>query len=147
MSSPANALSEREDLYNSAPCGFHSLDKDGVFVRVNETELRWLGYTRDELVGKKKIFDLLAPESIKSVNDAFPDFIHQGQLRDLEVHLLRKDGSMLPVLVSATAIRDLQGKYVMSNSVLYDITERKRTDEALRISGGSFPGCSKTHRS
>jgi len=67
MSSPANALSEREDLYNSAPCGFHSLDKDGVFVRVNETELRWLGYTRDELVGKKKIFDLLAPESIKSV--------------------------------------------------------------------------------
>ena len=50
MSSPANALSEREDLYNSAPCnsapcGFHSLDKDGVFVRVNETELRWLGYS------------------------------------------------------------------------------------------------------
>jgi hypothetical protein len=114
------------------------LDKDGVFVRVNETELRWLGYTRDELVGKKKIFDLLAPESIKSVNDAFPDFIHQGQLRDLEVHLLRKDGSMLPVLVSATAIRDLQGKYVMSNSVLYDITERKRMDEALRVSEERF---------
>ena len=77
MSSPANARSEREDLYNSAPCGFHSLDKDGVFVRVNETELRWLGYTQDELVGKKKIFDLLAPESIKSVKDAFTDFLHQ----------------------------------------------------------------------
>ena len=86
MSSPVNALSEREDLYNSAPCGFHSLDKDGVFVRVNETELRWLGYSRDELVGKKKIFDLLAPESIKSVNEAFPDFIQQGQLRDLGVN-------------------------------------------------------------
>ena len=49
-------------LYNSAPCGLHSLDKDAVFVSVNETELRWLGYTRDELVGKKEIFDLLAPE-------------------------------------------------------------------------------------
>jgi PAS domain S-box-containing protein len=138
MSSPAEALSEREDFYNSAPCGFHSLDKDGVFVRVNETELRWLGYTRDELVGKKKIFDLLAPESIKSVNDAFPNFIHQGQLRDLEVHLLRKDGSILPVLESATAIRDFQGKYVMSNSVLYDITERKRMEEALRVSEERF---------
>lgn len=138
MSSPANALSEREDLYNSAPCGFHSLDKDGVFVRVNETELRWLGYTRDELVGKKKIFDLLAPESIKSVKDAFTDFLHQGQLRDLEVHLLRKDGSILPVLVSATAIRDSEGKYVMSNSVLYDITERKRMDDALRLSEERF---------
>jgi PAS domain S-box-containing protein len=113
------------------------LDKDGVFISVNETELRWLGYTRDELVGKKKIFDLLAPESIKSVNDAFPEFL-QGQFRDLEVHLLRKDGSMLPALVSATAIRDLQGKYVMSNSVLYDITEHKRMDEALRISEERF---------
>lgn len=138
MPSPAKALSEREDLYNSAPCGFHSLDKDGVFVRVNETELRWLGYTRDELLGKKKIFDLLAPESIKSVNDAFPDLVHQRQLHDLEVHLLRKDGSILPVLVSETAIRDSEGEYVMSNSVLYDITERKRTDEALRISEERF---------
>jgi PAS domain S-box-containing protein len=45
---------------------------------------------------------------------------------------------MLPVLVSATAIRDLRGKYVMSNSVLYDITERKRMDEALRISEERF---------
>jgi PAS domain S-box-containing protein len=144
MSSPSNALSEREDLYNSAPCGFHSLDRDGVFVRVNDTELRWLGYPRDELVGKKKIFDLLAPESIKSVNDAFPDFIHQGQLRDLEVHLLRKDGSILPVLVSATAIRDFQGKYVMSNSVLYDITERKRMEAALRISEERFRVALKT---
>lgn len=138
MSSPSNALSEREDLYNSAPCGFHSLDKDGVFVRVNETELRWLGYTRDELVGKKKIFDLLAPESIKSVTHAFPDFILQGHLRDFEVQLLRKDGSILPVLVCATAIRDLQGNYVMSNSVLYDITERKPIEEALRVSEERF---------
>jgi len=45
---------------------------------------------------------------------------------------------MLPVQVSATAIRDLQGKCVMSNSVLYDITERKRMDEALRISEERF---------
>ena len=45
---------------------------------------------------------------------------------------------MPPVQVSATAIRDLQGKCVMSNSVLYDITERKRMDEALRISEERF---------
>ena len=41
------------DLYNNAPCGYHSLDKDGTFVRVNDTELRWLGYTREELIGRK----------------------------------------------------------------------------------------------
>ena len=61
MSIPANALSEREDLYDSAPCGFHSIDKDGVFVRVNETELRWLGYTRDEFCGSLTVAMFGAP--------------------------------------------------------------------------------------
>jgi PAS domain S-box-containing protein len=131
MSSPADALNEKEDFYNNAPCGFHSLDKDGAFVRVNDTELRWLGYERNELIGKK-ISDLLAPESVKPLNDAFPDFILHGCLRDLEVRLVRKDGSILPVLMSANAVRDSQGNYVMSRSILYDITGLKRTEQKFR---------------
>src|SRR5262249_31310180 len=127
----ARALDEAEDLYNNAPCGYHSLDKDGVFVRVNETELRWLGYSRDELIGRK-ITDLLAPESIKLLNDALTEFKTRGTLRDLEVHLVRKDGSILPALVSATGVRDSQGNYVMSRSILYDITSRTWLDERSR---------------
>src|SRR6056297_1926625 len=41
--------SELLDLYENAPCGYHSLDKDGFFVRINTTELSWLGYSRDEI--------------------------------------------------------------------------------------------------
>jgi PAS domain S-box-containing protein len=132
MASPAAAREETEDLYNNAPCGFHSLDKDGVFVRVNETELHWLGYTRDELIGKKKITDLIAPESVKTVEEHFARFQLQGSVRDIELHMVRKDGSILPVLVSATAVKDLQGNYVMSRSILYDITERKLAEQKFR---------------
>lgn len=32
-----------EDLYNHAPCGYHSLDKGGFILRINDTELQWLG--------------------------------------------------------------------------------------------------------
>jgi PAS domain S-box-containing protein len=124
-------LGETEDLYNQAPCGFHSLDEDGCFVRVNETELRWLGYTRDELIGKK-ITDLLTPESVVAFHDHFPSFKMQGSVRDLEIALVRKDGSILPVLLSATAVRDSQGNFVMSRSVLYDITERKKAEEKFK---------------
>ena len=53
---------EIRDLYNNAPCGYHSLDKDGVFVQINDTELSWLGYTRDEVIGKMNFSDLLTPE-------------------------------------------------------------------------------------
>jgi PAS domain S-box-containing protein len=44
---------ELSNLYNNSPCGYHSLDARGVFVRINDTELNWLGYSRDEIVNKK----------------------------------------------------------------------------------------------
>ncbi|HEX9010935.1 MAG TPA: PAS domain-containing protein, partial [Holophagaceae bacterium] len=43
-------LAELEDLYQNAPCGYHSLGPDGSILRINDTELRWLGYAREEVV-------------------------------------------------------------------------------------------------
>ncbi len=55
---------EIDDLYDHAPCGYHSLDKNGTFTRMNKTELSWLGYSSDEIIGKKKVTHLLTPEGI-----------------------------------------------------------------------------------
>src|SRR3954452_4987643 len=127
-----HSADEIRDLYNNAPCGYHSLDQGGTFVRVNDTELRWLGYTRDELVGKKKLSDLLTPQGLRTFHETFPPFVAQGWIRDVEYELIRKDGTLLPVLISATVIRDAQGRYVMSRSMAYDITERRRAENALK---------------
>ena len=51
-----------QDLYNNAPCGYHSLDPEGTFVQINDTELTWLGYTREEVVGRMKFSDILATD-------------------------------------------------------------------------------------
>lgn len=48
-----NYSAELEELYHQAPCGYHSLDSEGVFIRINDTELKLLGYAREEIVGKK----------------------------------------------------------------------------------------------
>ena len=120
------------DLYNNAPCGYHSLDRDGTFLRINDTELRWLGYAREELIGRKKLSDLLTEQGLRTFNDTFPPFVAQGSIRDVEYELVRKDGTLLPVLISATAIKDQDGHYVMSRSMMYDITDRKRSEDALK---------------
>ena len=39
-------LAEAETIYNDAPCGYHSLNGDGTFVQINDTELRWLELKR-----------------------------------------------------------------------------------------------------
>lgn len=125
------SIEEIQDLYNNAPCGYHSLDKDGVFVRINDTELKWLGYTREEVLGKKKFTDLTTPEGVKLFTASFPRFKETGSVRNLEFNLVRKDGSLLPVVVNATAIRDRNGNYLVSRSTLHDITERKQAEQEL----------------
>ena len=127
------SASEMMDLYNNAPCGYHSLDADGVFLRINDTELSWLGYSRDEVIGKKRFPDLLTPGSLQVFEESFPRFKESGWAQNLEFEMVRKDGSAMPVLMSATAVSDAQGRYVMSRSTVFDVTDRKRAEEMIRL--------------
>jgi diguanylate cyclase (GGDEF)-like protein/PAS domain S-box-containing protein len=124
---------EVEDLYENAPCGYHSLDVGGVFLRINDTALEWLGYTRDELIGKMKFSDLIVPKDLPLFREKFLRFKTQGYLRDLELEIVRKDDTTFPVLLNVSGIRDSQEGYLMTRSVMFDITERKRMEEILKF--------------
>lgn len=125
---------EIEDLYDNAPCGYYTLDSSGVFAKINDTKAKWLGYTKDELIGNMRFIDLLTPTSMQQYEKHFPRLKAKGDLRDLEVDLVRKDGSILPVMLHATAICDSEGRFVMSRATVYDISYRKDAERALRES-------------
>jgi len=133
----AKALAETEDLYDNAPCGYHSLDADGRFERINATELRWLGYQREEVIGRR-FTELLSPGSLETFHRNFPGFKERGYIHDVEFELIRRDGSVLPVSLSATAIRDETGRFVASRSTVDDITERRRAQAIIREQAGFF---------
>jgi PAS domain S-box-containing protein len=137
-----NALRESaqqiEDLYNHAPCGYHSLDTGGVIVRINDTELQWLGYARDEVIGKMNFADLLTPDSLRNFRDNYPGFKARGFVHDLEYELVRRDGTSFPVLLNATAVLDPAGNYLMSRATLFDITARKLAERRLAESEERF---------
>lgn len=119
---------EVQDLYDHAPCGYHSLAEDGTFLRINDTELAWLGYTREEVLGKMKFSDLLTPQGRAAFQQEFPAYKARGWVRDVEFDLVRKNGTTFPVLLNSTAIKDAHDRFVMGRSVLHDITERKHAD-------------------
>ncbi|MFO7569137.1 MAG: PAS domain S-box protein, partial [Smithellaceae bacterium] len=124
---------EIHDLYHNAPCGYHSLDEEGKIVRINETELAWLGYTREELIGRPYT-QILSDASRAGFQSAFARLKQQGNISDVEYDMLRKDGSRLPVLVTASAVTDEQGRFVMSRSMVMDISSRCEVEERLRES-------------
>ena len=119
------------DFYHNAPCSYHSLDPDGVFVQINDIGLKWLGRTREEVVGKMRFTDLLTPASGKTFLESYPHFKERGWVHNLEFEIARGDGTSLSVLLNATAIKDAAGRFVMSRSMMFDITDRKRAEQAL----------------
>lgn len=122
-----NYAREVEDLYQNAPCGYHSLNRAGLLVRINNTELRWLGYEREELVGQP-LQRFLAPASVPAFQAYFDQLVAQLDTASTEVEFICKDGSHLPVLISATALRDEQGNFAVSRASVSDLREHRKVE-------------------
>ncbi len=122
---------EVEDLYNNAPCGYHSLDNEGKFIKINETELRWLGYTSEEMIGES-IANFFSETSRLAFWQNYPRFKKQGWIKDIEYEMICKDGTILPVLVSAIAVNDEAGNYLYNRASLFDIRELKEAELTLK---------------
>jgi PAS domain S-box-containing protein len=117
------------DFYRNAPCGYCALDPDGVVVQINDNGLKWLARTREEVVGKIRLADLLAPASAKTFLESHQHFKESGWIHGLELEIARNDGTKLSVLLSANGIKDADGRFVMSRSVMFDITGHKRAKQ------------------
>jgi PAS domain S-box-containing protein len=122
---------ETEDIYNNFPSGYHSLDAHGVFVRMNNTELEWLGYSREELIGKIRFIDILSADGRKKFKKNFPAFKKTGALTENEYEYQRKDGTTFPVLLSANAVYDTRGRFTRSRTIVFNISDRKQMEFQL----------------
>ncbi len=126
-----NYAEEIRDLYDNAPCGYHSLRPDATFLRINNTELSWLGYDLDEIIEKKKWTDVLTPQSLAKFQKIFPILKEQGWMSDLEYDVVRKDGSIFTVLLNATTVKDQDGRFIQTRATLFDVTQLKKVQEEL----------------
>lgn len=121
------------DLYNNAPCGYHSIGEGNFYIEINDVELKWLGYTREEVIGKLTIFDVLAPEDHYKINN-FRALLFQGKatnLKDLEVSYVRKDGSRFEAMINSTITFDKTGQSFSSRTVVLDITDIKQSQQKI----------------
>src|SRR5262245_4564368 len=125
-------LREREEYYRTilenATDGISLTDAGGVFTYVNPAYAQMLGYEPQELIGQPYL-PLLHPDEVSASIRAFAEAMaNPGQrLPQMEAHLRRKDGSWCVIETTGGFL----GNGIVASS--RDITERKRTEEALRL--------------
>lgn len=127
----SQAVDELADLYENAPCGYHLLDANGRFVRINATELRWLGCERDEVIGKLGPRDFFTDEGRETFRQNFPRLLRGESLKELELEIVGRDGQRRWVSLSAMPVWSENGVVTKARSVLYDISDLHRLRDDL----------------
>ncbi len=120
-----------EALVAASPLAIIVQDHNGVIKRWNEAAQRIFGWTEEEAIGKSM---LAVPADRKHEGAGFRERILRGEhFADVEAERQRKDGVLIPVSLSAAALRDANG--VSNGVVLFaaDISERKRAERRQNI--------------
>ncbi len=98
-------------MYEATPTVSHSIDEKGYIRFVSDKWLKKLGYTREEVIGKKST-DFLTEESRKYAQQVvLPDFFKQGYCEDIPYEMLTKSGEILNVRLSGKLLKPI-GDYV-----------------------------------
>jgi PAS domain S-box-containing protein len=127
------ALRESEakfkDLFDHAPVAYHELDKDGRIVKVNLTEQRVLGYTAEEMEGRKAWDFIIEPVSEEAIKSKLTGNV---PLQPFERTFIKKTGELVPMLVEDQLICDNSGGIVGIRSTLHDISQIKQMEADLK---------------
>lgn len=119
-------------VYGNTPVGYHSTDPAGKIILINDVELKWLGYTREEIVKKMTWEDLCTAESYDRFQQHYKALVEEGHLLDLFMECVTKTGQLYPVVVNAIAVYDEMGDFVMARTTVVQIIEQKRLEAELR---------------
>jgi PAS domain S-box-containing protein len=132
MAEEALEESERRhrDLYEEAPNVYFSVGVDGYIKQANRSAAVLLGYSLDELIGRR-LLDLYAdtPNGKDKAQEMFQRFRAGEEIHDEELEMCRADGSKFWISLSVRPMRYNEGRVVASRSVVVDITERKKLDQ------------------
>lgn len=131
---PALLEESPDELYDGAPSGYLSTLPDGTILKVNRTFLEWTGYAREELLYAKRLQDLMTvPSRIFHETHYAPLLRMQAFVNELAFDLVRRDGSVFPVLLNSRQRRDASDQPVLNRTTVFDATDRRRYERELLI--------------
>lgn len=129
----AEELSQRlAAIVESSDDAILTKDLNGIITSWNAAAQRLFGYTEDEVIGKS--VTILIPEERHDEEPAILARIRCGERVDhYETVRQRKDGSLVDISITVSAVRNRDGKIIGASKIARDISERKRAEEQQQL--------------
>ncbi|MFH1242900.1 MAG: PAS domain S-box protein, partial [Pseudomonadota bacterium] len=119
-------------IFEQAALGVAQVETEtGRFLRVNQKYCDIVGYTQEDMVGTT-FMEITHPDDLQRNLDSFEKFVN-GEIQEytLDKRYVRKDGSIVWVNITVSPMAEVPKKPGYLISVVQDITDRKRAEEAL----------------
>ena len=117
-------------IVDSSDDAIISKDLNGVITSWNQGAERLFGYTADEAVGRP--ITILIPRDRLDEEPTILARLRRGERVDhFETIRQRKDGTRLHISLTISPVRDAEGRVVGASKIARDITERKRSEQAI----------------
>ncbi len=122
------------DLYNFAPAGYFTIDKDGLILDVNLAGAALLGVGRRDLYNTAFI-RYIAPDYRNQFHHHLLELQKNADIKhNTELKLLKMDNGSFYAHLETMSIQDSDGFFIEYRVAVTDITEVKNTEEALKES-------------
>lgn len=128
-------------LFNHVPDGLYETRPDGTVVAANPALVRMLGWESEEALKRNcRAAEFYVRPGLRG--EILRRLEEEGEIRNVEIDLYRKDGQVITVLENARVVRDSEGRVVLIQGTMTEITDRKQAmdevqrarDEALEAS-------------
>jgi PAS domain S-box-containing protein len=118
-------------IHEHAPAMLHAADADGRLVEVSGYWLRVMGYSREEVIGRRAD-DFFTDQSRRLAREkVWPQLLTTGRCHEQHFRMVAKKGRVLDVLLSAVIERDEDGRVLGSLATIADITRQKQAEARL----------------
>ena len=131
MKRPRNGEDRYRSFFEHALEGFFRSTPEGRFTEVNPALVRMLGYKSAAEVLALKIPDDLYVDPAQR-EQLRANYENSGTVQGVELLWKKKNGEPLVVSLHASVTRDSQGRLLGYEGLVLDVTERRRSEEALR---------------
>ncbi|MGG2055963.1 diguanylate cyclase [Lysinibacillus pakistanensis] len=118
-----------EKRLNYAPCGFLSINHEGIITDINQTFLQWMGYKQADLINKHIEILMSTPNKLIFHSYFYPSINLNNHIDELFISLKHHDGLSIPFLLNAKLFTENKLEYI--DCIL--VKMKKRIDYELEL--------------